>query len=56
MRLCEALREYEALSLYRGHMPGHKGNSEYSFLKDIVKYDITETDDTDNLHDATCII
>ena len=56
MRLCEALREYETLSLYRGHMPGHKGNPEYSFLESLVKYDITETDDMDNLHDAKGII
>ena len=56
MRLCEALKEYETLSLYRGHMPGHKGNPEYSFPEILVKYDITETDDMDNLHDAKGVI
>lgn len=56
MRLCEALKEHTAYGYYPAHMPGHKGNPEYSFLGDIIKYDITEIDGLDNLHDAEGVI
>ena len=55
-RLCEALLEYEKAGNYPCHMPGHKGSSEYSFLGDILRYDITETEGMDNLHDANGVI
>jgi arginine/lysine/ornithine decarboxylase len=55
-RLCDALLEYEKAGNYPCHMPGRKGSREYSFLGDILKYDITETDGMDNLHDAKGVI
>ncbi|MCR4755608.1 MAG: aminotransferase class I/II-fold pyridoxal phosphate-dependent enzyme [Lachnospiraceae bacterium] len=55
-RLCEALTEYAKRGNYPCHMPGHKGSSRYSFLGDILKYDITEIDGLDNLHDANGVI
>ena len=56
MRLCEALTDHVTKDLYPGHMPGHKGNERYSFLKGILKYDITEIDGMDNLHDPVSVI
>ncbi|MCR5419937.1 MAG: aminotransferase class I/II-fold pyridoxal phosphate-dependent enzyme [Lachnospiraceae bacterium] len=56
MRLCAALKNYVSSGFYPGYMPGHKGNDKYSFFGDILKYDITEIDDMDNLHDAKGII
>ena len=37
-------------------MPGHKGNNDTGFLKGVLKYDITEIDGMDNLHDARGVI
>ncbi len=37
-------------------MPGHKGNAGTGFLKEVLKYDITEIDGFDNLHDAHGVI
>lgn len=37
-------------------MPGHKGNPDTGFLKEVLKYDITEIDGFDNLHDAHGVI
>lgn len=56
MRLCEALKRHAAEDYYPAHMPGHKGNPRYSFLGDILKYDITEIDGFDDLHDANGVI
>ncbi len=56
MRLCEALKKHIACGYYPAHMPGHKGNPEYSFLGDIIKYDVTEIGSLDNLHDADGVI
>ena len=56
MRLCEALERHAAEGYYPAHMPGHKGNPCYSFLGDILKYDITEIDGLDDLHDAGGVI
>ena len=56
MRLCEALKKHEAEGYYPAHMPGHKGISGNSFLGDILKYDVTEIDGLDNLHDAQGVI
>lgn len=37
-------------------MPGHKGNADTGFLKEVLKYDVTEFDGFDNLHDAHGVI
>lgn len=55
-RLYEALRKYGERDLYPAHMPGHKGNIDEGFLKEALRYDITEIDGFDNLHDAKGII
>lgn len=57
MRLCEALLNYAKEDRYPCHMPGHKGHTTgNAFLGDILKYDITEIDGMDNLHDAKGVI
>ena len=55
-RLYEALTEYGSMDIYPAHMPGHKGNISEGFLKEALRYDITEIDGFDNLHDAQGII
>lgn len=55
-RLCEALRDHAGKDIYPCHMPGHKGNPDTGFLKEVLKYDITEIDGLDNLHDAQGVI
>lgn len=47
--LWEELREYCESDYYPFHMPGHK---RISFRSDLYKYDITEIEGFDNLHDA----
>lgn len=37
-------------------MPGHKGSTDTGFLGEVLKYDVTETDGLDNLHDAQGVI
>ncbi|MBR5765987.1 MAG: aminotransferase class V-fold PLP-dependent enzyme [Lachnospiraceae bacterium] len=54
-RLCEALREHTKRKDQSCHMPGHKENTG-AFLGDVLKYDITEIDGMDNLHDASGVI
>ncbi len=56
MRLCEALKKHISDGYYPAHMPGHKGDPRYSFLGDILKYDITEIDGLDDLHNADGVI
>lgn len=56
MRLYEALKEHADKSIYPCHMPGHKGNTETGFLKEELRYDITEIDGMDNLHEAKGVI
>ena len=53
---------YEALELYIGrgrypfHMPGHKGNPAFFPPVSLISLDLTELDETDNLHaPAGCI-
>jgi len=43
---------------HRFHMPGHKGKESvvYDVFKDIVKFDFTEIDGTDNLNNPRGII
>ncbi|MCR4807919.1 MAG: aminotransferase class I/II-fold pyridoxal phosphate-dependent enzyme [Lachnospiraceae bacterium] len=48
--------EYEKEGSYPCHMPGHKGHGKGSFLGDILRYDITEIDGMDNLHDPGGVI
>lgn len=55
-RLYEALLEYPKKGYYPAHMPGHKGNIAEGFLKEALRYDITEIDGFDNLHEAEGII
>ncbi len=55
-RLYETLLEYPGEGYYPAHMPGHKGHMEEGFLKEALRYDITEIDGFDNLHDAKGLI
>ena len=55
-RLYETLLEYPKKGYYPAHMPGHKGNITDGFLREALRYDITEIDGFDNLHDASGII
>ncbi len=55
-RLYETLLEYPEKGYYPAHMPGHKGNISGGFLREALRYDITEIDGFDNLHDAKGII
>ncbi len=55
-RLYETLLEYPKKGYYPAHMPGHKGNITDGFLREALRYDITEIDGFDNLHDAEGII
>ncbi|MCR5357354.1 MAG: aminotransferase class I/II-fold pyridoxal phosphate-dependent enzyme [Lachnospiraceae bacterium] len=54
-RLCEALKDHADRGDLSCHMPGHKENKD-TFLGEILKYDITETEGMDNLHDASGVI
>lgn len=51
----DKLCEYSKKPRYPFHMPGHKGGRLCSF-SDVYKFDITEIDDFDNLHNASGII
>ena len=55
-RLYETLLEYPEKGYYPAHMPGHKRNINEGFLKEVLKYDITEIDGFDNRHEAEGII
>lgn len=55
-RLYEALLEYSMEGYYPAHMPGHKGNLDEGFLKEALRYDITEIDGFDDLHDPRGVI
>ena len=55
-RLYETLLEYPKKGYYPAHMPGHKGNITDGFLREALRYDITEIDGFDNLHDARGIL
>lgn len=50
--LFDAVNEYNARKTTRLHMPGHKGNSMFPMLCDIVALDVTEIPPTDDLYKA----
>lgn len=54
--LLEYLREYRDSDFYPFHMPGHKGSAESGPLGEMYRYDITEIDGFDNLHEPKSII
>jgi len=49
MRLIEILRAYSEKSVPY-HMPGHKRNPSFDYIRDLVPIDYTEIDGLDNLH------
>lgn len=54
--LLESLKEYGESDFYPFHMPGHKRNPESGELAKFYKWDITEIDGFDNLHEPEGII
>ncbi len=54
--LLESLKEYGESDFYPFHMPGHKRNPKSGELATIYKWDITEIDGFDNLHEPQGII
>ncbi len=52
MNLFDHLSEYADSDYYPFHMPGHKRNSECGLPEGVYRYDITEIEGFDNLHDA----
>ena len=52
----QKLKEYGEGNTYPFHMPGHKRNPESGPLSSFYRYDITEIDDFDNLHQPEGII
>jgi len=45
----EALKEYSGKYTLRMHMPAHGGKTQGCFLDGVFSYDVTETDETDDL-------
>lgn len=54
--LFDNLKEYSDSNFYPFHMPGHKRSPESGSLAKIYKYDITEIDGFDNLHQPESVI
>lgn len=54
--LYDRLRAYADTDYYPFHMPGHKRNPASGALSEWYRYDITEIDGFDNLHDAKGIL
>lgn len=54
--LFDSLEEYSKSDFYPFHMPGHKRKPESGSLAELFKYDITEIDGFDNLHQPETII
>lgn len=54
--LFEYLKEYSDSDFYPFHMPGHKRNAESGFLGEMYRYDFTEIEGFDNLHQPESII
>ena len=54
--LYESLKAHGDSDFYPFHMPGHKRNSHSGPFSEWYKYDITEIDDFDNLHQPEGII
>ncbi|MCM1136863.1 MAG: aminotransferase class I/II-fold pyridoxal phosphate-dependent enzyme [Clostridium sp.] len=55
-RLFDNLEEYSKSDFYPFHMPGHKRSSQSGPLAGVYKYDITEIDGFDNLHQPSAVI
>lgn len=55
-RLMECLRDYDGRGFYPFHMPGHKRQLEKEPFTGIYRYDLTEIDGFDNLHNPGSII
>lgn len=55
-RLLEELKKYSNSDFYPFHMPGHKRNTEDTEMPELYRYDITEIDGFDNLHQPEGII
>ena len=47
----DAVKKYKDKNPYRFHMPGHKGKAALfkEYAKDLISFDVTELDETDNL-------
>ncbi len=56
MKLETDLRGYVQSGYYPFHMPGHKRNPEFFSLREPFSVDLTELDDTDDLHCASGIL
>ncbi|MDE5910586.1 MAG: aminotransferase class I/II-fold pyridoxal phosphate-dependent enzyme [Lachnospiraceae bacterium] len=54
--LLESLRSYSESDFYPFHMPGHKRKMEKDGFGEICRYDITEIDGFDNLHNPQSIL
>ncbi len=54
--LFEYLKEYSDSDFYPFHMPGHKRNTESGSLGEMYRYDFTEIEGFDNLHQPESII
>lgn len=54
--LLDKLKDYNNSDFYPFHMPGHKRNIEGKQLPEFYRYDITEIDGFDNLHQPEGII
>lgn len=55
-RLFMHLKKYSDSDFYPFHMPGHKRNLESNSFGEIYRYDITEIDGFDNLHEPESVI
>ncbi len=56
MTLIDALRLYAREGYVPFHMPGHKRNPKFEYLKGMSDIDVTEIDGFDNLHAASGIL
>ncbi len=54
--LYDVLAAYSESDFYPYHMPGHKRSFDMGVLSDVIRYDITEIDGFDNLHQAEGVI
>lgn len=54
--LFDELKDYSESDFYPFHMPGHKRRFDKSAFSEFYRYDITEIDGFDNLHQPTSLI
>ena len=54
--LLDKLKDYSKSDFYPFHMPGHKRNFKKGALAEAYRYDITEIDGFDNLHQPMSLI